>query len=435
MRDKKHFDVVVVGAGPAGSTAALVLARAGLRVALLERGEYPGAKNVSGAALYGASLLDRLHPGFRLSAPVERYITRRTIGFVSGQALFSLDFKNGDGAWSAGSGFTVLRPQFDRWLAQRAVEAGALLVSGTVVDGLLREDGMVKGVRTRRDEGKLYADVVVAADGVNSFLAREAGLQRELTPQEMSLGVKEVIALDRQVLEDRFQLNGQEGAAFEFVGSVTGEASGGGFLYTNWDSVSLGVIIQISSLVSERARPYELLDGLKNHPSVLPLVRGGCVKEYSAHMIPEGGWRMFPRLYAPGLLVAGDAAGMVLAGGYRLQGINYAMLAGEAAARTIVAAVRDADFSAPSLARYESFLGEQGLIRDFQQFQRAPGFLNNRRVQNVYPEMICRTAGQVFRSAEGPKQKLKGIAAAGLKGAGLSWFRILKDLIEGGRSI
>ena len=177
MRRKEHFDAVVVGAGPAGSTAALVMARAGLRVALLERGEYPGAKNVSGAVLYGTSFLERLLPGFRLSAPVERYITRRSIGFMSESALFSLDYKSSSADVPPNYGFTVLRPQFDRWLAQRAVEAGALLVPKTVVDGLIREKGAVKGVRSRREKGELYADVVVAADGVNSFLAREAGLR------------------------------------------------------------------------------------------------------------------------------------------------------------------------------------------------------------------------------------------------------------------
>lgn len=435
MKNKEHFDVVVAGAGPAGSTAALVMARAGLRVALLERGEYPGAKNVSGAVLYGTSFLERLHPGFRLSAPVERYITRRSIGFMSESALFSLDYKSSNSAALPNNGFTVLRPQFDRWLAQRAVEAGALLAPGTVVDGLLREGGVVRGVRTRREKGELYADVVVAADGVNSFLAREAGLRGEFSLQEMSLGVKEMIALDRQLLEDRFQLNGNEGAAFEFVGSVTGDVCGGGFLYTNRESLSMGVIVQLSSLLKERARPYELLAGLKNHPSILPLIRGGSVKEYSAHMIPEGGWKMFPKLYAPGLLVAGDAAGMVLAAGCYLQGINYAMVAGEAAARTVLAAVKDRDFSAPSLARYESFLREQKLIQDFQRFQNAPKFFNKQRMQNVYPEMICRSAEQIFHAAESPKQKIRDIAAAGMSEAGVSWFQILKDLIEGGRSI
>lgn len=435
MRRKEHFDAVVVGAGPAGSTAALVMARAGLRVALLERGEYPGAKNVSGAVLYGTSFLERLLPGFRLSAPVERYITRRSIGFMSDSALFSLDYKSSSADVPPNYGFTVLRPQFDRWLAQRAVEAGALLVPKTVVDGLIREKGAVKGVRSRREKGELYADVVVAADGVNSFLAREAGLRGEFSLQEMTLGIKEVIALDRQLLEERFQINGNEGVAYEFLGSVTGNVCGGGFLYTNRESLSIGIIFQLSSLLRERARPYELLDGLKNHPSILPLIRGGSVKEYSAHMIPEGGWKMFPKLYAPGLLVAGDAAGMVLAAGCYLQGINYAMVAGEAAARTVIAAAKDRDFSALSLARYETFLREQKLIQDFQRFQKAPEFFLNQRIQNVYPAMICRLAEQVFHAAGGPKEKIRDLAAAGMREAGVSWFQLLKDLIEGGRSI
>src|SRR5579883_1250766 len=90
---KQQFDAIVVGAGPAGSTAALAMARAGLQVALIERGEYPGAKNVSGAALYAPNLLAELLPNFWEEAPVERYLTRRVITFLSQDSALSVDFR------------------------------------------------------------------------------------------------------------------------------------------------------------------------------------------------------------------------------------------------------------------------------------------------------------------------------------------------------
>ncbi|MCL6557232.1 MAG: FAD-dependent oxidoreductase [Firmicutes bacterium] len=431
----KIFDAIVVGAGPAGSTAALVLARAGLRVALIERGEYPGAKNVSGAALYNTGFLEQLHPGFHLDAPVERYITRRVIGFMSEEALFSVDFKSNKMSAPPYNGFTVIRPKFDRWLAKKAEEAGALVIAKTVVDDLILEGGVVKGVRARRGDGELYANVIIAADGVNSFLAKKAGLQREFRANEVSLGVKEIITLGRQTVEERFNLNGNEGVTYEIVGSVTGDANGGGFLYTNWDSVSIGVILQISSMVEKQVKPYELLEKFKEHPSIRPLLRGGRTREYSAHMLPEGGWGMFPKLYTSGMLVAGDAAAMVLVAGYFLQGINYAMLSGTAAAEPVLYAAKKGDFSASTLSFYEKCLEEKNVFSDFKNFKRAPEFLNNSRVQNLYPELLCRLAESIFTVNDGPKRKILSHAVLEKRKTEVSLLGIIRDFVEGGRAL
>jgi len=184
MSVTQHFDAIVVGAGPAGSSAGLAMARSGMQVALIERGEYAGAKNVSGAALYAPGLLAELLPDFWEEAPVERYLTRRVITFLGQESALALDYRTNHFAHPPYNGFTVLRPKFDRWLASKAEQAGALLITSTVVDDLLYDgdDGkQVVGVRCRRENGDLYAPIVIAADGANSFLAKRAGLQRGRT--------------------------------------------------------------------------------------------------------------------------------------------------------------------------------------------------------------------------------------------------------------
>lgn len=406
----QQFDAIVVGAGPAGSSAALAMARAGLQVALIERGEYPGAKNVSGAALYAPNLLADLLPGYWEEAPLERYLTRRAITLLGQEAAVSLDFRTHHFSRPPYNGFTILRPRFDRWLASKAEEAGALLITSTVVDDLLYKDGQVIGVLCRRQDGELYAPIVIAADGANSFLAKKAGLQHEFRPDEMTLGVKEVLRLDAQTIEERFNLIGDEGMSNEYVGFATGEVKGGGFLYTNRDTLSIGVIVQIASLARHKMRAYDLLDQFKQHPAVAPLVRDSVTLEYSAHMIPEGGWAMLPNLSRAGFMVVGDAAGFVFAAGLFLEGMNFAIASGLEAAATAQLAHADHDFSAQSMARYRKRLESSFVLKDLKNFKRAPAFVNNERLQNVYPELLCETMENIFRSNGKPRRKIGRVA-------------------------
>jgi electron transfer flavoprotein-quinone oxidoreductase len=430
-----RYDVVVVGAGPAGSAAALVAARAGARVLLVERGEYPGSKNVSGAAFYAPRVLESLVGEFWRTAPVERHLTRRVISFTSPTSALAVDFRTATWDGEPYNGFTVLRPRFDRWLADQAVAAGATLLNETVVDGLLRDGaGRVTGVSARRPDGEIEAAVVVAADGVNSFLAKQAGLRGELRADEVALGVKEVIALDRAVIEDRFALRGDEGATYEYVGSITGDVKGGAFLYTNRESLSLGVIVQIASLAERRQPAYELMERFKEHPSVAPLVRGGRLLEYSAHMVPEAGRAMRPKLFADGILVAGDAAGLCFATGLYLEGINYAIASGAAAGETAAEAAATGRTAAGALRAYERRLRQGFVLQDFERYRRAPAFAMSERLQNVYPGVMTALAEQALASRGAPRRKLLPLALAELRRAGVPLRRLARDLWEGGRA-
>lgn len=431
-----HFDVIVVGAGPAGSAAALVAARAGLKVLLIERGEYAGAKNVSGAAFYGSAILNELIPNWWEQAPVERYICRRDIALMSPTTAIALDFRSAGTSYVEApyNAFSILRPKFDRWFAAQAEAAGAFVLTSTVVDDVLREDGRIVGVKVRRDEGEVRGDVVIACDGVNSFLAKKAGLQREFHAHEMSLGVKEVLGLDAAIIRERFHVAGDEGMALEYLGAITENVRGGAFLYTNRDSLSLGIIGQVSSLVESKKRPYDLLEAFKAHPAVAPLLRGAKLREYSAHLIPEAGWDMMPKLYTDGMMVAGDAAAFCLVTGLYLEGINYAMQSGIAAAETAIEACRNRDFSQNSLKRYTDHLSTRNVLRDFRANRHAPSFVNGERLQNVYPDLVARGIETLFRVDGQSKEKVIPLFRKSMHQSGVKPRYVLQDLYRAARA-
>src|ERR1700757_2097813 len=196
------FDIIVIGAGIAGCVATYQLARQGRSVLLIERGETPGSKNLSGGVLYSRGI-QQVFPEFLNEAPVERRITRNYISFLNTDSSVAIDYRD-DRLADPVNAVTVLRAKLDAWLAEKCEEADAIIMPGVRVDRVLTEGGAagkrVVGVRAGDDE--LRARVVVAADGVNSFIAKEAGRREKEPLHHLAVGVKSVVSLPRGIIED-----------------------------------------------------------------------------------------------------------------------------------------------------------------------------------------------------------------------------------------
>lgn len=351
--------VIVVGAGPAGIACAVTIARAGKEVILIERGKFSGSKNVFGGAIY-AQPTREIFPDFEATAPLERRNIEHKFAILGENDGTVVSYRKNDTV-----SYSVIRGKFDRWMAQEAQKEGVILVEETVVRDLIVENGCVVGVKTELED--YYADIVVLADGVNSLLAKQIGLRDDIKPEDVALSVKEVFKLPEEIINERFHVNSDEGCIYEIFGGSMLGMLGLGFLYTNKESVTIGLGVALNELIENSQRPYELLDKLKQHPEIAPLLKGGELLEYSAHLIPEGGYKKIPALYADGVMVCGDASMFV--NNMHWEGTNLAMMSGKFAGETAVIALGKGDFSSQSLSRYQEMLEESFVIKDLRTYK------------------------------------------------------------------
>jgi len=428
----EKFDVIVVGAGPAGTSCAYSCAKSGLKVLLIERGEYPGSKNVMGGVLYRKQM-EEIIPEFWKEAPLERPVVEQRFWMMDKESVVQFGYKGLEWAVEPYNNFTVLRAQFDQWFAQKAVEAGALLINETVVTECIVENGKVVGVRTDRPDGEAFADVVVLADGVNSLLSKQLGFHREFRPDEVALTVMEVINLPKEKINDRFNLEGNHGTTIEIFGDSTKGNLGTAFLYTNKDSLNIGVGTTLSSMIKAKLKPYELLDYLKKHPMVRPYLEGGESAEYLAHLIPEGGYHSVPRVAGNGVLVVGDAAQLVNA--IHREGSNMAMASGKMAAETIVEAKKDGNFSEKSLNRYKEALYGSFIIKDLEKYKDAAHtFEKYPQYFKEYLPMVNQAMSKFFTVDGTPKrEKQKEIMRSMTAEKGT--FKVMQDIYRAWKAV
>lgn len=414
------LDVVVVGGGLAGLSAAYRLAAAGRQVVLLERGDAPGSKNVTGGRIYVEPIRGFL-PEIVADAPFERHVVREILTVMDDDASTQMEYTHGKWRSEPHMSYTVLRARFDRWFSEKVMEKGAFVIPGRRVDDLLWEDGLVAGVVAGGEE--IPAHIVIAADGALSFMAEKARLRTPLRPENYALAIKEVYRIDPAAIEDRFGLGQGEGAANLFMGSVTRGMFGGGFLYTNQDSLSVGIVLGMRSQMDIRPQveSHELMDAFTARPEVARWIKGAHLEEYSAHIISEAGAKGMPALYTGGMLVAGDAAGFSLNMGVTVRGMEFAIASGVLAAEAANKALDKGDASKESLSLYEKLLKESFAMKDMETFRHSREVLENPRLFTVYPKFICSLLEEIFTITEKPKPGLYGSAKEVAKKYLLNW--------------
>ncbi|RLB07120.1 MAG: electron transfer flavoprotein [Deltaproteobacteria bacterium] len=422
----ERIDVVIVGGGLGGLACAYCLAKEGIQVLVLERGDHPGSKNVTGGRIYLRPLKPFL-PELLDEAPLERLVTKEAITMMGDGSSFTLQFTSEKFREETPHSYTILRSRFDKWFGERVMDRGGFVVPQRRVTELLKEDGRVVGVVSEGEE--IPADVVIIADGALSLFAQKAGLRGPLPPRNAAVGIKEVVKLQPEVIEERFGLKPGEGMAHLFFGSITHGAFGGGFLYTNSDTISLGLVIGIESFLKTQppTETHRLLEEFKEREEVAHFIRGGELVEYSAHLIPEGGRTLLSRPYGDGILVVGDAAGFALNMGITVRGMEFALASGCMAAQAVKRAKETGDFSASSLAYYEDLLRESFILQDMETFRDSLEVVENPRLFNFYPRWLCNILEEIFWIGEGPKEKISSTLWRGIK-EGIFNIAGLKDV-------
>ncbi len=425
---EEKVEVVIVGAGLAGLSAAYVLAQEGVDTVVVERGDYPGAKNVTGGRIYMHPIRHYFSELWE-DAPLERYVTRETLTMMAESSSTSITLDSDRFREEPYHSYTILRSKFDRWFGDKVMEAGAFVLPKYRADDLIMEDGRVAGI-IMGEEDRIPADVVVAADGVLSLIPEKAGLRPVQEPKHFAVSIKEVIELPSKTIEDRFNLGPGEGAAQLCFGALTKGMMGGGFLYTNIDSISLGLVVGIESLMEREPKieVHELIEEFKARPEIRNLIADGDIVEYSAHVIPEGGVSAMPKLYSDGIVVVGEAAGFGLNMLLTVRGMEFAVASGVMAAEAIKKAREKKDYSASSLAYYEELVRDSFILKDLHTFRDVLSMLENPRLFNYYPEAVCSIFEKLMWIDENPKAKISSTIIREGMGKFLNWSTIRDGL-------
>ncbi len=405
----KRYDIILVGAGPGGSTASLTAAEEGMEVLVLERSRYPAEKNAGGFALSSKAWRD--FPFLRdMELPSMRRGTQCAAHFLSPPPEMEERFCIASGV-SRRAGYpearefftvTMLRREFDRFLADKAVEAGADIRFTSLVTGLVREEERIAGVVLEGGE-EYRAPVVIGADGVMSMTARLAGLREKWRSDEVISACAVDYSASRERLDDVVHE-----ANFQ---AYFGPGMGGNYLMSYADGVHIGGPGVTNSLISRvsrtRIKPArELLETIQA-PPVQRLLRAvdAVPREFHAHCVP---WKdsMCNDIYTGGLMLVGDAAG--LPEPLWAEGVWQAMYSGRLAAQVAMEAIGEGDVSAASLACYLDRLRESPVAQEFAggtHLRQLFEILGDPRAAGEMTEMMVDLTVNLFMSGQEPKTR------------------------------
>ena len=363
----------------------------------------------------------RYLPEIAKEAPFERPVVKEMLSVMDDEG--SLLFEYGNEKWHREPymSYTVLRARLDSWFAERVAEKGCFVIPGRRADELLWEDGRIAGVRSGGED--IPAHMVIAADGALSFMAEKAGLRSRRLPKDYAVAMKEVYALDAKTIEERFGLAPGEGAACLFMGAATKGMFGGGFLYTNEASLSVGLVVGIGALAEKggTVESHRLMEDFVARPEIQRWVKGGELKEYSSHVIPEAGMQGVSKPFTGGMLVVGDAAGLALNLGITVRGMEFAIASGVMAAEVAEAALAKGDTSEEFLSLYERRLKDSFVLKDLETFRHSRAVLENPRLFTTYPRFFCELAESLFTIGSEPKPSLYRTAMKQARKYVLGW--------------
>ena len=430
--EERDFDVIVVGAGCAGATAAYVAAKLGKSVLVVERGEYAGSKNVTGGRIYAHSLRKVLRDyegqDFDFDAddsPFERKIAHERICLLDASSAMTIDHTSARLTQSTCDSYAVLPTKLDQWLCDRGEEAGAEFIFGIAVEELVKDEaGAVIGIRAGEDV--MTSQVVIVCEGQNSLLTERClGAKRPAT-NEMAVGIKEVFELPASEIESRFLCMPGEGAAQLWVGDCTSGNVGGGFMYTNEDSISIGLVATIKELSESDTTIYQMFDDFKKHPAVAPIIAGAKMVEHSGHMVSEGGANMTPQMVYDGALVCGDAAMLCMNLGYQVRGMDLAIASGQMAAEAACIAIDEGDVSANGLSGYKTMMDASFVMRDLNTYKQWPSTMEHwDSMFTDYPKMAGEVLDSLFVVDGQPTEPLRKRIMPIIKKRGL--FKLAKE--------
>jgi len=273
----EKYDVAIIGGGSAGLAALKELSKLGFQAVVLEAGKPVGSKSITGGILYSKTypnakvynVEDVYGESFLPDAPLERKISKYYLNAVSGNKAYTIDLTEAHN-YHTNFAFSVLMVKMNRWFAEQAEEEAAKLgggiVSGVHVSNILWQNG--KTVVETDELEPIEAKAVIAADGVNSEIALITDARQKFEPESLYQGVKSIVRLPEDIIDERYELKDGEGVAHLFAGDISRGHNGGGFLYTNKDTLSVGVVYHLDSLIKSPIEPYALLDSFLRIPLV-----------------------------------------------------------------------------------------------------------------------------------------------------------------------